>query len=263
VQRRESVNSILLVDSETVVATSLQSTLNRFGFEVELADSGNAAHAALRREHFDLILVEFDLSPHPNGKPIVEPSRSATGCWSGTGLIRELRAASVTTPILVHTALEGELYETASLDAGADDYIVKKAPVSMLLSRLHAHLRRRERDLGMAAKADRRVAVGRFTLDRKARVLLADEKPIILASREMKLLEKLASSPSRVFSPNEILDEVWGDHIRRSLPALSGLLRRLRQKMVKNGLPDPVENVRGRGFRLLESIRLNAKAPIR
>jgi hypothetical protein len=55
----------------------------------------------------------------------------------------------------------------------------------------------------------------------------------------------------------------WGDHIRRSLPALSGLLRRLRQKMVKNGFPDPVENVRGRGSRLLESIRLNAKAPIR
>jgi DNA-binding winged helix-turn-helix (wHTH) protein len=63
----------------------------------------------------------------------------------------------------------------------------------------------------------------------------------------MKLLEKLASSPSRVFSPNEILDDVWRDHIRRSLPALSGLLRRLRQKMAKNGFPDPVENVRGRG----------------
>jgi len=258
------MNSILLVDSEAVAATALQTTLNRFGFEVELADSGKAAHAWLRRRQFDLILVEFDLSPHPNGKAVIEPSTSAAGCWSGTGLIRELRAAArVTSPILVYTALEGELYETASLDAGADDYIVKKAPVSMLLSRLHAHLRRRERDLGLAAKTDRRVAVGRFTLDRKARVLLADEKPVVLAQREMKLLEKLASSPSRVFSPNEILDEVWGDHIRRSLPALSGLLRRLRQKMVKNGLPDPVENVRGRGFRLLESICLNAKAPIR
>jgi DNA-binding response OmpR family regulator len=252
------MNSILLIDSETVVATALQATLSRCGFEVDLADSGKAAQERLRRENFDLILVEFDLSPRPTGKVIVEPSQSATGCWSGTGLIRELRAARVTTPILVHTVLEGELYETASLDAGADDYIVKKAPISMLLSRLHAHLRRRERDLGLAAKADRRVAIGRFTLDRKARVLLADEKPIILAQREMKLLEKLASSPSRVFSPNEILDEVWGDHIRRSLPALSGLLRRLRQKMVKNGLPDPVENVRGRGFRLLESIRLDA-----
>jgi DNA-binding response OmpR family regulator len=257
------MNSILLVDSETVVATALQATLSQFGFEVELADSGEAAHAWLTKAQFDLIVVDFDLSPRPNGEAVLEPSKSATGCWSGTGLIRELRAARITSPILVYSVLEGELYETASLDAGADDYIVKKAPISILLSRLHAHLRRRERDLGQAAKAERRVAVGRFTLDRKARVLLADEKPVTLAHREMKLLEKLASSPARVFSPNEILDEVWGDHIRRSLPALSGLLRRLRQKMVKNGLPDPVENVRGRGFRLLESIRLNAKAPIR
>jgi DNA-binding response OmpR family regulator len=78
----------------------------------------------------------------------------------------------------------------------------------------------------------------------------------------MKLLEKLASSPSRVFSPDEILDEVWGAHLRRSLPALSGLLRRLRQKMARNDLPDPVENVRGRGFRLIPSISLNAEARV-
>lgn len=257
------MNSILLVDSETIAAITLQATLSQFGFEVELANSGKAAHAWLKRKHFDLVLVEFDLSPHPNGKAVVEPSKSATGCWSGTGLVRELRAARVTTPILVHTVLEGELYETASLDAGADDYIVKKAPVSMLLSRLHAHLRRRERDLGLAAKAERRVAIGRFTLDRKARVLLADEKPIKLAQREMQLLEELASSPSRVFSSDEILDAVWGDHIRRSLPALSALLLRLRQKMAKNDLPDPVENVRGRGFRLLPSLRLSSEPRIR
>lgn len=87
-----------------------------------------------------------------------------------------------------------ELYETASLDAGAD-YIVKKAPVSMLLSRLHAHLRRRERDLGMAAKAERRVAIGRFTLDRKAKVLLAGGKPIKLSQHEMQLLEMLCLEP--------------------------------------------------------------------
>jgi DNA-binding response OmpR family regulator len=257
------MNSILLIDSETVVATALQGTLSQCGFEVELANSGKAAHEWLRREHFDLILVEFDLSPRPNGEAIVEPSKSATGCWSGTGLIRELRAARVTTPILVHTVLEGELYETASLDAGADDYIVKKAPVSMLLSRLHAHLRRRERDLGLAAKAERRVAIGRFTLDRNARVLLADEKPIKLAQREMQLLEQLASSPSRLFSSDEILDAVWGNHLRRSLPALSALLLRLRQKMAKNAIPDPIENVRGRGFRLLPALRLDIESTSR
>jgi DNA-binding response OmpR family regulator len=257
------MNSILLVDSERFAVTALRGSLTQFGFDVELADSGRAAHEWLRRRHFDLILVEFDLSPGPTGEVIREPSKSATGCWSGTGLIRELRAALVTSPILVHTVLEGELYETASLDAGADDYIVKKAPISILLSRLHAHLRRRERDLGLAAKTGRRVAVGHFTLDRQARVLLIDEKPIPLAHREMKLLEKLGSSPSRVFSHEEILNDVWGDHIRRSLPALSSLLKRLRQKMAKNGLPDPIENVQGRGFRLLQSVRLRRETQVR
>jgi len=137
------MNSILLVDGEKFAATALRGTLTRFGFEVELADSGRAAHERLRGRQFDLILVEFDLSPGPTGEARRDPARSATGCWSGTGLIRDLRAAHVTSPILVHTVLEGELYETASLDAGADDYIVKKAPISLLLSRLHAHLRRR------------------------------------------------------------------------------------------------------------------------
>src|ERR1700738_3139844 len=113
------MNSILLIDSETVVATALQATLGLFGFEVELAESGKAAHACLRKRHFDITLVEFDLSPRPDGEAVLEPSKSATGCWSGTGLIRELRAARIMSPILVHTVLEGELYETASLDAGA------------------------------------------------------------------------------------------------------------------------------------------------
>jgi DNA-binding response OmpR family regulator len=253
------MNSILLIDSETVVATGLQTTLRRFGLAVELASCRKAAHEWLQEEDFDLILVEFDLTPRPNGESVLEPSKSGSGYWGGTGLIRELRAIGISSPILVYTVLEGELFETASLDAGADDYIVKKAPISTLLSRLHAHLRRRERDLGLATKAERRVAIGRFVLDRRARILLADEKPIKLAQREMLLLEKLASSPSRIFSPNEILDSVWGNHIRRSLPALSALLRRLRQKMSMNGLPDPVENVRGKGFRLLEAIRLNVK----
>ena len=251
------MNSILLVDSETLIATALQATLKQFGFEVELADSAKAAHAGLSAVQFDLILVEFDLSPRASGEAILEPSKSAIGCWSGTGLIRELRSAGVTSPILVHTVHEGELYETASLDAGADDYLVKKAPISILLSRLHAHLRRRERDLGLAAKAERRVPIGRFILDRESRVLLAEGNPIPLTHRETMLLELLASSSSRVFSADEILDQVWGNHLRRSLPALSGLLRRLRQKLSKNGIPDPVENVRGRGFRLLPDLRFN------
>jgi CheY-like chemotaxis protein len=112
------MNSILLVDSETIVAAGLQSTLNNCGFDVEVADSEETARARLQKTHFDLIRVDFDLSPRPHGDVIFDPSTSARGSWSGTGLIRELRASGVTSPILVHTVLEGELYETASLDTG-------------------------------------------------------------------------------------------------------------------------------------------------
>lgn len=256
------MNSILLVDSEVVVATALQTTLRRFGLDVDLAASYEAAHERLQMQTFDLILVEFDLSSRPNEKSTFELSQCGKESWSGPGLVRELRATGVSCPILVYTAHDADLYETASLDAGADDYIIKKGPVSTLLSRLHAHLRRSERDLGFVAKAERRVAIGRFMLDRKAKILLADEKGIKLAQREMLLLEKLASSPSRIFSSDEILNFVYGDHVRRSLPALSSLLRRLRQKMAANDLPDLVENVRGRGFRLLQSISFHARRGI-
>ena len=244
------MKSILLVDSETTVAAVLQTTLRRFGFEVEVAESGDAAHRLLEENQFDLILIEFDLTPRTDAERPSGSHFSMSANWSGPGLIRELRAAQVTCPILVHTVFEGEPYETASLDAGADDFIVKRPPISLLLSRLHAHLRRRERDLGLAAKAHRRIRVGRFTIDREARILLADEKPVSLSNREIRLLEKLAASPERIVSSEEILNDVWGDDLRRSPLALASSLKRLRQKMEKQGLGDPVENIRGRGFKL-------------
>lgn len=254
------MNSILLIDSEAHFAECVQSTLKNFRMDVRVADSSKAAHSVLRSEEFDLILVDFDLSPRPGDHAIKEPAQSATGSWSGTGLIRELRASGVTCPILVFTSLEGELYETASLDAGADDFLLKTTPISLLLSRLHAHLRRSARDLGTAERTERRVAIGRFTLDRKARILLADEKPVVLATREMILIEKLASNPSKIFPQEEILNVVWGNHLRRSHAALAGVIKRLRQKMMNNGLPDPIENVRGQGFRLPPALRLELPA---
>jgi len=87
---------------------------------------------------FDLILVDFDLGPKNDPKLSV----------SGTGLVFELRAAKVGLPILMYTVLEGEWYELASLHAGADGYILKSTSIQLLISRLHAHIRRYERDTG-------------------------------------------------------------------------------------------------------------------
>jgi DNA-binding response OmpR family regulator len=255
------MKSILLIDAETVVASGLQRTLDRFGFNVTRVDSAYDAHNWIDRGQFDIILVDFDLMPRGDQAPQVPGQFSESISWSGTGLVREFRAARVTTPIIIYTFLEGEPYETASLDAGADDYILKSKPLSVLLCRLHAHIRRHERDLGLATGSDRRVAIGRYTLDRDTGILQAEEKPIGLTLREIKLLEKLAANPLRIVTTNELLDDVWGNDLRRSPDAVAACIKRLRIKMEKNGLCDPIESVRGRGFRLSASVWRKANQP--
>ncbi|RXH53872.1 response regulator transcription factor [Granulicella sibirica] len=238
------MKTILLVDADLVSSTGLQRTLRGFGFSVQIAENAEAAHTAVSTTRFDLILVDFDLSI---------PKQPQAQVTSGTGLVRELRAAKVNTPILMYTALEAEWYETASLDAGADDFILKRAPKSTLLSRIHAHLRRYDRDMGKAPSSTRRLGIGRFVLDRTARVLAVDEKPIPLTARETELLELLAANPERVVPTQEILDKLWQEGDKKSSAALNSALKRFRQKLDENQIQDLVENVKGRGFKLAPS----------
>lgn len=244
------MKSILLIDGCHTAATSLKEVLQRYGFHVEIAESGVAVRNLTREAEFDLVVMEFN--PFGAQKPVLSlaPEQLGEELGKGTALIRELRACRVTSPILVYTSLRGELYETATLDAGADDYILKSDSCSVLLARLHAHLRRRQRDLGTATDEDRRTAVGRYIIDRKTRILLSGDRPVQLSTNEVALLERLAANPYRIVSVTETLDSVWGDRVGRSQQALMALIKRLRRKMERQGLPDPVETVRGQGLRL-------------
>jgi DNA-binding response OmpR family regulator len=238
------MKSILLVDDEPVVATGLQRTLRKFGFLVDLVQTPDEAHKRLEEAQFDLILVDFDLNKK------TEPA--GAGVY-GIGLIKELRAAKISVPILVYTVLDGEWYEQASLDAGADDFILKTVPISTLLSRLHMHLRRHERDTGRDARSTRRLGIGRFVLDRENQVLAANEEPIGLTVRETKLLSVLGANPGRVISAQELLDEVWGKEADRSPAALFSALKRLRQKLEEHQVHNFIENVKGEGFKVSAS----------
>lgn len=235
------MKKILLVDAEPVASAGLQRTLRGFGFSVQVAESAEAAHTAIAQTQFDLILVDFDLSK--SKQPRIE-------VVSGTGLVRELRAAKVNIPILMYTGLEAEWYETASLDAGADDFILKRTSKSTLLSRIHAHLRRFERDFGQTPRTTQRLGIGRFVLDREARMLAADEKPIPLTAKETELLELLAAEPGRIVPTQEILNKLWEDEGPKSSAALNSALKRFRRKLDNNHVRDLVESVKGQGFKL-------------
>jgi len=127
------MNSILLVDDETVICTEFARTLAGLGFEVEVAPTIESGITCAQAAQFDAILVEFNLRSKRRAHP-----------RSGNGLqvIRQLRALGVRTPVLMFTAMQGELYERASLDAGADDFVLKSTSIPCLVSRLHAHIHR-------------------------------------------------------------------------------------------------------------------------
>lgn len=248
------MKSILIIDGCHTAGTSLKEVLQRYGFHVEIAESGVAVRNLTREAEFDLIVMEFNPLGSRKEVKSLAPEQLGAELGKGTALIRELRAWRITSPILVYTSLRGELYETATLDAGADDYILKSDTCSVLLARLHAHLRRRQRDLGTATGEDRRTTVGRYVIDRKTRILLSGDRPVQLSTNEVMLLERLAANPYRILSITEILDSIWGEGIGRSQQALMALIKRLRRKMERYGLPDPIETVRGQGLKLSAAI---------
>jgi len=246
-----SIHSVLLVDDEAVVAHGLQRTLRNFRFEVQLADNVETALKLTKENQFDLILVDFDLGP--KGKP------KQSVC--GHGLVHALRVAGVTLPILMYTVLEGEYYEMAALQAGADGYILKNTSVELLISRLLAHIRRHERDTGKRKSATHKLGMGKFVLDRSHRVLATEDKSILVTSRESRILEILATNPTRVVSPQELLDGAWGKRdLDKSVGALHAVIKRFRKKLGNSGLEDLIENVRGQGFRLVSQAPVSIPA---
>jgi DNA-binding response OmpR family regulator len=131
------MNSILLVDDEAVIAAEFARTLEGLGFKVEVSCTVESGLCHARTARFDAILVEFNVRSERGAHP-----RSGNGLM----LIRQLRASEVAAPILMFTAMEGEFYETASFDAGADDFLPKTASIPSVVSRLRAHIRRNNRE---------------------------------------------------------------------------------------------------------------------
>jgi DNA-binding response OmpR family regulator len=133
------MKSILLVDDEAKICGEFQRTLQELGYLVEVASTVESALGSINGAQFDAILVEFNLTSDSGALP-------RTG--GGIRLIRDLRKSGTTIPIVVYTVMEGETYKAASLDAGADDFILKQIPISDFFSRLREHIMMRGGTLG-------------------------------------------------------------------------------------------------------------------
>lgn len=178
---------ILAVDDEPNIVEFLRVGLGYEGYQVEVAMDGRSAGERLRNEPFDLVILDVML-PGLDGFEILRRTRPHNDV-----------------PILMLTARDEISDRVQGLDLGADDYLIKPFSFAELLARLRALLRRRgkivERNILRSADIE---------LDRDARTVVREGRPVALTAKEFDLLEFLMSHPRQVFRRDVILDRVWG-----------------------------------------------------
>lgn len=203
----------LVVEDDGNIAELLRLYLERDGFEVQYAADGGEGVAMFRAYRPDIVLLDIML-------PVMD----------GWGVLREIRKDSAT-PVIMLTAKSETPDKVSGLEMGADDYVTKPFEVKELLARIHAVLRRSEEPSDAAGKAARRLSFDKLVIDLDAYELIVDGKRVDTPPKEMELLFHLASSPNRVFTRNQLLDEVWGFDYFGDSRTVDVHVKRLREKL--------------------------------
>ena len=204
----------LVVEDDGNIAELLRLYLERDGFDVQRAADGGEGVAMFRAFSPDIVLLDIML-------PVMD----------GWGVLREIRKDG-TTPVIMLTAKSETPDKISGLEMGADDYVTKPFEVKELLARIHAVLRRAE-DPGDAAGAGkaRRLSFDKLIIDLDAYELIVDGRRVDTPPKEMELLFHLASAPNRVFTRNQLLDEVWGFDYFGDSRTVDVHVKRLREKL--------------------------------
>lgn len=202
---------VLIVEDETNIAELLHLYLEKEGFDTAVAGDGGKGVELFRSFHPDLVLLDIML-------PIMDG-------WSVLKKIRE----SDKTPVIMLTAKGETNDKVQGLKQGADDYLTKPFEMKELLARVEAVLRRAG---GEDEKTKpRRLVFDKLIIDLDSFELIVDGKRIETPPKEMELLFHLASSPNRVFTRNQLLDEVWGFDYFGDSRTVDVHVKRLREKL--------------------------------
>ena len=203
--------SVLIVEDDKNIQELLQMYLEKEGYAVTVANDGGQGLAKFRAIQPDLVLLDVMM-------PIMD----------GWAVCRTIRAES-DTPVIMLTA-KGELDDKITgLKSGADDYITKPFEMREVLARIEAVLRRSDR--GSEVKNTRRLTYDKLVIDMDAFELIVDGKKVDTPPKEMELLFYLASSPNRVYTRNQLLDEVWGFDFFGDSRTVDVHVKRLREKL--------------------------------
>ena len=203
--------SVLVVEDDKHIRELLQLYLEKEGYAVTVAEDGGQGLSKFRAISPDLVLLDVMM-------PVMD----------GWNVCKAIRAESQT-PVIMLTAKSETDDKVAGLKSGADDYITKPFEMKEVLARIEAVLRRSAVIPG--EQKARRLTFDKLTIDMDAFELTVDGKKIDTPPKEMELLFYLASSPNRVYTRNQLLDEVWGFDYFGDSRTVDVHVKRLREKL--------------------------------
>jgi DNA-binding response OmpR family regulator len=228
------VSLVLVVEDEPAVCEAIVEGLSLEGYDVATAGNGEAGLELARARRPDVVILDWMLPG-----------------MSGLDVCQTLRAES-SVPIIMVTARGQEIDRVRGLELGADDYVVKPFSIAELVSRVRALQRRQELERERAANVqDSSLSTGPVTIDFTTMRVTVSGTEVALTTSEFKLLVQLASEPGRVFTRQQIMENLWQSSYVGDARAADVHVKTLRRKLE----PDParpalIVTVRGVGYKL-------------
>ena len=221
---------VLIVEDDKNIAELIRLYLEKESYEVRIAEDGRAGVDAFYEFKPDMVLLDLML-------PVMD----------GWSVCREIRKTDKT-PIIMLTAKDETFDKVMGLEMGADDYISKPFEMKEVIARIRAVLRRSlcEEEDGANSKI---LKYDRISINIEAYEVLVDGKKVEMPPKELELLHYLASSPNRVFTRNQLLDDVWGFEYFGDSRTVDVHVKRLREKV--DGVSDKwsIKTVWGVGYK--------------
>jgi two-component system response regulator PhoP len=218
---------ILIVEDEQALRESLVTQLSAAGYTVDAAADGEEGLYAGKEYPIDLAIIDLGLPNLP-----------------GIELIRKLREGGRSFPVLILTARDRWQDKVEGLQSGSDDYLAKPFHMQELLARVQALLRR------SGGWSQPVLQCGDISLDTRTQMVTVGEKVIDLTSFEYRILEFLMLRAGEVISKAELTERLYAQDFERDSNVIEVFIGRLRRKLDPEGSRQPIETLRGRGYRL-------------
>lgn len=226
------MSKILIVEDEVAIADLERDYLELSGFDVEVANDGEAGLAEALRGDYNLVILDLML-------PGVD----------GFEICRKVREEK-NTPIIMVSAKKDDIDKIHGLGLGADDYITKPFSPSELVARVKAHMARYKRLTASGKEENEIIEIRGLKIDKTARRVYLNDEERIFTTKEFDLLTFLAEHPNHVFSKEELFKEIWEMESVGDIATVTVHIKKIREKIEKTtSKPQYIETIWGVGYR--------------